>query len=81
MEQFVRVIFNNKKDISEALNESIFPGIQLMETSIGDDVMHIPLPRTLTEDESDTFANKLANYIFEMGHTDFDIEISTGDDE
>ena len=35
--------------------------------------------KELTEAESDEYANRLANYMFEMGYDDFDIEISTED--
>tara|TARA_B110000503_G_scaffold143437_1_gene244866 strand:- start:387 stop:629 length:243 start_codon:yes stop_codon:yes gene_type:complete len=79
MEHFIRVIFNTAEDISEALNESVFPGNEWMETDTGGSVMNIPLPRHLTEEESDEFAQRLAEYMFEQGHDNFDIEVSMED--
>jgi hypothetical protein len=76
MAHFVRVIFDREVNISESLNESIFPNNELLETKDGGTVLHIPLERVLTDDESDEFADKLANYMFEQGHDNFDIEVS-----
>jgi hypothetical protein len=81
MEHFVRVIFEKNNNLNESLDESIFPGYQLFETAQGASVFQIPLPRALDENESNTFAKKLSNYMFEQGFDDFDIEISTDLDE
>ena len=81
MEHFVRVIFEKKEGLNESLDESIFPGNELLETEQGAQVFQIPLPRQLSEEESDEYAERLANYMFESGFEDFDIEISTDLDE
>jgi len=81
MEHFVRVIFEKNDELTESLDESIFPGHELLETDQGASVFHIPLPRALSEDESDDFADHLCAYMFENGYNDFDIEISTDIDE
>jgi hypothetical protein len=77
MEHFVRVVFEKNNNLNESLDESIFPGYQLLETAQGASVFQIPLPRALDENESNTFAKKLSTYMFEQGFDDFDIEIST----
>ena len=76
MEHFVRVIFEKRDGLLESLDESIFPGHSLLETEQGAKVFHIPLARALSEEESNEYANRLANYMFEQGFDDFDIEIS-----
>ena len=81
MEHFVRVIFEKKEGLNESLDESIFPGNELLETEQGAHVFHIPLPRELSEEEADGYAEHLANYMFENGYDDFDIEISADLDE
>jgi len=80
MEHFVRVIFEKRDDLTESLDESIFPGNELLETDQGASVYHIPLPRELSEEESDGYADRLSAYMFEQGLDDFDIEISTSED-
>jgi|TARA_B110000503_G_scaffold7367_1_gene9980 hypothetical protein len=80
MEHFVRVIFDEAVELNESLNESVFPGHQLLETTDGKQVFHYSLPKELTEEESDKFADQLANYMFEQGYDNFDIEVS-GEEE
>ena len=53
---------------------------ELLETEQGGSAYHIPLPRLLSEEESDEYADKLANFLFSEGYEDFDIEVSTEDD-
>ena len=79
MENFVRVIFEKNDSLNESLDESIFPGNELLETDQGASVFQIPLSRQLSEEEADKYADRLANYMFEQGYDDFDIEISAGD--
>jgi hypothetical protein len=81
MEHFVRVIFEKQEGLNESLDESIFPGNELLETEQGAQLFHIPLPKALSEEESVEFANRLADYMFEQGYEDFDIEVSTDIDE
>jgi hypothetical protein len=82
MEHFVRIVFEKNKSLTESkLDESIFPGNELLETEQGASVYHIPLPRELNEEEADGFADRLSAYMFEQGLEDFDIEISTDQDE
>ena len=66
-------------NLSEGLDQSIFPGNDVFESAFGATVIQIPLQRELSETEADEYANRLANYMFEQGHEDFDIEISTDD--
>ena len=80
MEHFVRVVMEKNNNLNESLDESIFPGAELLETEQGASVYHIPLPRLLSEEEADEYADKLANFLFSEGYEDFDIEVSTGDD-
>jgi len=75
MEHFVRIIFENHDEV-EKLDESIFPEQKFLETKSGAHVIEIALPRALNDDESDEYANRLAEYMFEQGYQDFDIEIS-----
>ena len=76
MEQFVRVVME-KQEGAQLLDESIFAEQEIYETEQGATVYEIALPRELSEDEADEYANRLANYMFEQGYDDFDIEIST----
>lgn len=81
MEHFVRIIFEKNDSLTESLDESVFPDNKLFETAQGAQVFQIPLPRTLTEQESDEYAERLSAYMFEQGFDDFDIEISSDIDE
>ena len=80
MEHFVRVVMEKSDSLNESLDESIFPGTELLETEQGGSVYQIPLARLLSEEEADEYADKLANFLFSEGFDDFDIEISTDDD-
>jgi len=80
MEHFVRVIFEKKDSLTESLDESIFPGNQLLETEQGASVFHIPLEKELSEEQADGYADHLSAYMFEQGYDDFDIEISSSED-
>jgi len=75
MEHFVRVVME-KQEGAQLLDESIFAEQEIYETEQGATVYEIALPRELSEDEADEYANRLANYMFEQGYEDFDIEIS-----
>ena len=81
MEHFVRVVFDEAVEMNESLNESIFPGHELLETTDGKQVFHYGLPKQLSEEASDEFAEKLASYMFEQGYDNFDIEISMDDEQ
>jgi hypothetical protein len=74
MEHFVYVVMEKNNSLNESLDESIFPGSELYETAHGASVYQIPLPRQLTNEEADEYAQNLANYMFECGCDDFDIE-------
>jgi hypothetical protein len=63
-----------KQNNPQPLDESIFPKHDIYETEQDLTVFEIALPRQLSEDESNEYAQRLANYMFEMGHKDFDIE-------
>jgi len=79
MEHFVNKIIEKDDKLTESLDESIFPGNVVTESEQGATVIHIPLQRQLSEDEADEYANRLANYMFEQGFEDFDIDISSDD--
>jgi hypothetical protein len=81
MEHFVRVIFEKDDTLTENIDSSIFPESQLFETEHGAQCFYIPLPRALSETESNEYANKLSTYLFDSGFDDFDIEFSTDMDE
>ena len=66
-----------KQEGAQLLDESIFLEQEIYETEQGATVYEIALPRQLDEEEADQYANRLANYMFEQGYNDFDIEIST----
>lgn len=80
MEHFVKIVMEKQESVNR-LDESVFPRQEIYETAQGATVIEIPLARQLSESESDEYAQKLANMMFEQGHTDFDIEISTDDDK
>jgi len=80
MEHFVNIVMEKNNNLTESLDESIFPGNIVTESEQGATVIQIPLPRQLSEDESDEYANRLANYMFENGYEDFDIEISSDEE-
>jgi len=80
MEHFVYVVMEKNDSLNESLDESIFPGSVLHETAQGASVYQIPLPKQLTNEEADEYAQNLANYMFEQGHTDFDIEFPVDED-
>ena len=77
MENFVYIVMEKNNSLNESLDESIFPGSELHESAQGASVYQIPLPRQLTNEEADEYANHLANYMFAEGHEDFDIEFPT----
>ena len=80
MEHFVRIVME-KQEGAQLLDESVFSEQEIYETEQGGTVFQIPLQRELSEDEANEYAEKLANYMFEQGYEDFDIEISAGDTE
>lgn len=80
MTHFVRIVMERQEQ-QQSLNESVFPKQHLYETAQGASVIEIPLPRQLTESESDEYAEKLANMLFSEGYDDFDIEISSDEAE
>ena len=79
MEHFVRIVME-KQEGAQLLDESIFAEQEIYETEQGATVYEIALPRELNEKEADEYANRLANYMFEQGYDDFDIEISTNNE-
>ena len=66
-----------KQEGVSQLDESIFPENELLETAQGAHMFQIPLSRQLSENEADEYAQRLANYMFEQGYDDFDIQISS----
>ena len=76
MEHFVRIVMEKNENLTK-LDESILPDNEVYESAQGASIIEIPLTRQLSEDEASEYAKKLANYMFEQGYEDFDIEIST----
>lgn len=76
MEHFIRVVMEKQESLNESLNESVFPGSVIYESEQGASIFEMPLSAELSEQEADDFANKLAEYVFDQGYEDFDIEIS-----
>ena len=66
-----------KNEKVKILDESIFPKSEVYESEQGASIIEIPLDRLLDEQEATEYANRLANYMFEQGYEDFDIETST----
>ena len=81
MDHFAYVVLEKSDNLSESLDESIFPGLEITETDQDTNVITIPLPRELNEDEQDEYANRLADYMFEQGHEEFDIYLNNDDDD
>ena len=79
MEHFIRVVM--EKQETTALDESAFPVYETFDSEQDTTVMQIPLPRTLDEQESSEYANKLANYLFSEGYEDFDIFVNAHEAE
>ena len=79
MEHFVRIVMEKQEDANK-LDESIFAEQTIYETDQNTTVYEFALPRLLEEHEADEYAQKLADYMFENGFEDFDIEISTDDE-
>ena len=79
MEHYVTVVMENQE--TKKLDESAFPIYETFETEQDTTVMQIPLPRTLDEQESSEYANKLANYLFSEGYEDFDIYVNAHEAE
>ena len=79
MEHYVTVVM--EKQETTALDESAFPVYETFDSEQDTTVMKIPLPRTLDEQESNEYANKLANYLFSEGYEDFDIFVNAHEAE
>ena len=79
MEHYVTVVM--EKQETTALDESAFPVYETFDSEQDTTVMQIPLPRTLDEQESSEYANKLANYLFSEGYEDFDIYVNAHESE
>ena len=68
-----------EKQENAKLNESVFPNYNLLETEQGATVFEIPLTKELSEQQADEFADRVADFLFNEGFDDFDIEISTSE--
>ena len=79
MEHFVTVVM--EKQETKKLDESVFPLYETFNTEQETTAMQIPLPRTLDEQESAEYAEKLANYLFAEGYEDFDIYVNAHEEE
>lgn len=91
MEHFVSIIladYELEEHLVESILDSAGVGLlesetlyEMFETDNDEQVLRVQLPRQLSEQESDDFANTLANKLFEMGYDDFEIEVSAEDQE
>ena len=82
MEHFVRIVMEKQDELNEGFNETAFPNCEILESEQGATVIQFPLERELTDEEADTFADRLYKYVSEhCGCDDFDIEISGGEEE
>tara|TARA_B000000609_G_C24180466_1_gene357750 strand:+ start:94 stop:654 length:561 start_codon:yes stop_codon:yes gene_type:complete len=79
MEHFVTVVM--EKQETKKLDESVFPLYETFDTEQDTTVMKIPLPRTLSEQESGEYAKRLANYLFAEGYEDFDIYVNADQEQ
>ena len=79
MEHFVTVVM--EKQETKKLDESVFPLYETFDTEQDTTVMQIPLPRTLSEQESGEYAKRLANYLFSEGYEDFDIYVNADQEQ
>ena len=79
MEHFVRIVMEKQETLSENLNESVFPNSVVYETEQGGTVFEIPLANPLSEEQADEFANRFAEFMFNEGYEDVDIQISADD--
>ncbi len=79
MQHFV-IVTMERADLAHKLDESVFPNNTVYETDLGSTVFEIPLPRKLSEEETQEFAEKLTNYLTDEGYDDFDIEITTDEE-
>ena len=91
MEHFVSIILTNY-ELEEHLVESVLDSAgssltesetlyEMFETDNNEQVLRVELQRQLSEQEADTFAETLANKLFEMGYDDFELEVSTDEEQ
>ena len=81
MEHFVRIVMEKQDELVEGLDKSVFPESYVLESEQGATVFHIPLARELSEQEADEYADRLTAYMVSEGYEDFDIEISTDEEQ
>lgn len=90
MEHFVSIILTDY-ELEEHLVESILDSAkvgllesetlyEMFETDTNEKVLRVELSRQLSEQESDEFAETLADKLFEMGYDNFELEVSTDED-
>ncbi len=79
MEHFIRIVME-KQDTAPTIMESVFSNQKIYESEQGATIIELPLPRKLSESEADSLADKISNIFFEAGYDDFDIEISTDEE-
>lgn len=84
MKHFINIIFNKiEEDIDMITAESLLEvtghdesDVEIYNTDKEQTVLTMELNEALTEDQSNDIAQKIADYVFEMGYDNFDIEIS-----
>ena len=80
MEHFINIVMD-KQEVTEQLDESVFPNSVVLETAQDVTIYQIPLDRELTNEEADEYADRLSKYMFSEGYDDFDIEVSLGNED
>ena len=80
MEHFINIVMD-KQEVTEQLDESVFPNSVVLETAQDVTIYQIPLDRELTNEEADEYAERLSKYMFSEGYDDFDIEVSLGNED
>ena len=80
MEHFIRIVMEKQEELSEGLNDTVFPNSEIFESEQGATVFHIPLLKSIIEQESDEFADRLVEYMTKQGYEDFDIECPCDDE-
>jgi len=74
MSNYIRIIIENTKS-SKKLTESVLKEYKVKDSGVL--IYEIPLRKDLSTKESNRFAEKMSNFLFDQGFTSFDIEFSS----
>jgi|TARA_B100001996_G_scaffold90783_2_gene67506 hypothetical protein len=89
MKNFINIVWENKEvsEVDEYLVDTVLEcadealtedetNYETYDTIEGGTVLAVELHKPLNDDESTVIAERLANKLFDLGHNNFDIEIS-----